>query len=452
VAGVTATWHVGSALSVLRTMEAASVDFVCTSPAYLALRSYLPPDHPAKADEMGSEPTPGAFLDGLLDVVEELRRVLAPHGSLALELGDTYAGSGGGGGDYLEGGFREGQPGWGGTAERAREGNAAHWRQKNQGSVNRRHHGVEGGRVQVGAGWPLDRSLCMVPELLRFALAYGFNPLTGRDTPRWRVRNVVRHFRPNPPVGALGNKFRPATSDWCIAMPGTRRYFDVDSVRTPSDYDRPNLRGLGSRPGGTPPGQRPNGADHTVNPAGAPPLDWWDDDDLEWRDAAGFVAPTAPYPGLHYATFSPKVIRRLIEPMTPRRVCRACGAPSERITRPSDDYQARRSGKDIYAEGGKGSGDRSVGMVGSIRPNGLVSAEYVTTGWTDCGCPADDWRPGVVLDPFAGSGTTLAVATGCGRDAIGIDLNEANLALAQDRIGPLFPLDVIDHRAEAPAS
>lgn len=46
-----------------------------------------------------------------------------------------------------------------------------------------------------------------------------------------------------------------------------------------------------------------------------------------------------------------------------------------------------------------------------------------------------DWRPGVVLDPFAGSGTTLAVATGLGRDAIGIDLNDANVDLARDRVG-----------------
>ena len=45
------------------------------------------------------------------------------------------------------------------------------------------------------------------------------------------------------------------------------------------------------------------------------------------------------------------------------------------------------------------------------------------------------WRNGVVLDPFAGSGTTLAVATGHGRDAIGIDLDARNAELARERIG-----------------
>ena len=44
----------------------------------------------------------------------------------------------------------------------------------------------------------------------------------------------------------------------------------------------------------------------------------------------------------------------------------------------------------------------------------------------------------MVLDPFAGSGTTGSVATGNGRDATLIDLDERNLDLAYDRIGGLF--------------
>lgn len=54
-------------------------------------------------------------------------------------------------------------------------------------------------------------------------------------------------------------------------------------------------------------------------------------------------------------------------------------------------------------------------------------------GFTDCGHNA--WRRGLVLDPFAGSGVTLAVAVGLGRDAIGVDLDERNLDLARERVG-----------------
>ena len=40
-----------------------------------------------------------------------------------------------------------------------------------------------------------------------------------------------------------------------------------------------------------------------------------------------------------------------------------------------------------------------------------------------------------VLDPFAGSGTTLLVACQMGRNAVGIELNEEYTKLAEDRIG-----------------
>ena len=55
----------------------------------------------------------------------------------------------------------------------------------------------------------------------------------------------------------------------------------------------------------------------------------------------------------------------------------------------------------------------------------------------ECNDPSH-WRPGLVLDPFAGTGTTLAVAHGHGRDAIGIDIDERSAELARDRVGPLF--------------
>ena len=106
---MTARYLVGDVRATLATLEPASVDLVLTSPPFLALRSYLPADHAAKPLEIGSEATPGAYIDTLLDVVEACARVLAPHGSMVFELGDTYSGSGGAGGDYNPGGLRDGQ-------------------------------------------------------------------------------------------------------------------------------------------------------------------------------------------------------------------------------------------------------------------------------------------------------------------------------------------------------
>lgn len=97
---MTARFLIGDVFDRLAELEDGSVDLVVTSPPFLALRSYLPADHPDKAKEIGSEATPTEFIDVLLRVTQELRRVLASHGSICVKLGDTYAGSGGAGGDW----------------------------------------------------------------------------------------------------------------------------------------------------------------------------------------------------------------------------------------------------------------------------------------------------------------------------------------------------------------
>ncbi len=113
---MTATFIIGDTRQVVATLPDASVDVFVTSPPFLGLRSYLPADHPDKGAEIGSEPDPAAFIDVLLELTAEWGRVLAPHGSLAIELGDTYSGSGGAGGDYGDGGLRDGQAKFSGSA------------------------------------------------------------------------------------------------------------------------------------------------------------------------------------------------------------------------------------------------------------------------------------------------------------------------------------------------
>ena len=58
-------------------------------------------------------------------------------------------------------------------------------------------------------------------------------------------------------------------------------------------------------------------------------------------------------------------------------------------------------------------------------------------------------RPGVVLDPFGGSGTTGAVATGHGRDAVLIDIDERNADLARERVGMFLTVEYHDHHEAA---
>lgn len=416
-----------------------SVDLVLTSPPYLALRSYLDEDDPLKSKEIGAEATPAAYLDALLDVVEACDRVLSPYGTLIFELGDTYSGSGGAGGDYNEGGLRDGQNKFEGSARKAqpRSDGGKYWHGYAGGEYgydnqSEQSHGVR--PANGGEGWPLAKSLVGIPHLFHLSLAYGRNLLRPeRTTPRWRIRNVVAWCKPNPSVGRLGDKVRPATEYLTIACKSSDRWFDLDAVRHAPlnglDPDKPMGNGLyRDHPKEDTDAGRP---DRVSNPAGAPPLDHWWVDQIE-QDA--WLLPTRPYKGSHYAVFPPDLIQIPIQAMCPRQVCKTCGEPSRRIVdaQRTVDGEPRDDLGSISSTGRMGADADGIG-------HWRKGTTYTTLGWTDCG--HDDWRNGVVLDPFVGSGTTLAVATGMGRDAVGIDLDVDNTDLARDRVGMFLTVE-----------
>lgn len=69
----------------------ASVDMICTSPPYFALRSYQDGGQ-HYANQIGSENTPQAWLEALWECTREMMRVLKPDGSIFVNLGDSYHG------------------------------------------------------------------------------------------------------------------------------------------------------------------------------------------------------------------------------------------------------------------------------------------------------------------------------------------------------------------------
>lgn len=400
---MTVQWLTGDVLDHVRSLPDASVDLVATSPPFLALRNYGDLD-----GQWGSEPTPAAFLDNLLTLTGELRRVLAPHGSIAIELGDTYSGSGGAGADYNADGFRIGQPKSNGSAARSRvDGN---------GKVFR---GGERMPDKRGNGWPPAKSLCGIPTLFAWSLAYGRNLLGGIELEPWRVRNVIVWARNNPPVGALGDKVRPATSYITVACPSGKRWFDLDAVRdgeqTSARPEQPEPKSASGRSTGS----SGFGADRTFHArGGAPPLDHWHDEydgDMTW------LINTAGSSLAHYAMWPASLAERLILSMCPAEVCRECGEPRRRIveTEPSPIPAALRS-----------RSHRHLGS-GAVGVRHDQTRQSKTPGWSDCG--HGDYRPGHVLDPFCGTGTTLAVADIHCRDATGVDLDPDNRPLYERR-------------------
>lgn len=132
MAKTTATMHQGNALEVLRTLPSASVQTCITSPPYYGLRDYgtakweggdVKCDHLRGGetwvngcsraagskqiekvecskcgairvdDQIGLEETPAEYIARLVEIFEEVRRILKKDGTLWLNLGDSYAGS-----------------------------------------------------------------------------------------------------------------------------------------------------------------------------------------------------------------------------------------------------------------------------------------------------------------------------------------------------------------------
>lgn len=86
---------VGDARDKLHELPENHFDCAVTSPPFFRQRDY---DHPL---QIGREPTVADFAEALAGVLEGVRRVLRRDGSLWLQLGDTYAASGNGGGGAL---------------------------------------------------------------------------------------------------------------------------------------------------------------------------------------------------------------------------------------------------------------------------------------------------------------------------------------------------------------
>jgi len=162
--------------------------------------------------------------------------------------------------------------------------------------------------------------------------------------------------------------------------------------------------------------------------------------------------------GGHLAPFPTEIAERAIKLACPEQVCSACGAPRRRIVERTTELdparpQARRAmelakqagltkdhiaaiqatgvsdaGKALKVQNGTGRNAEHVKRLAAEAKAVLggyfrefTFAKRVTTGWTKCGCE-QPMEPGVVLDPFMGTGTTLDTAERMGRSAIGVDL------------------------------
>ena len=233
------------------------------------------------------------------------------------------------------------------------------------------------------------KSLLLGPERLALAMLED----------GWIIRNKVIWAKTNPMPISVRDRLACTYEVVYFATRNRDYAFDLDRIRRAhrSRLHRPSASAARrarntTRPEWAGPLAGSNvGLDRTKadgrvgHPAGANPGDVW-------------AYATSSVRSVHHAMFPESLIERPILATCPERVCARCGMPWQRT--PVDR-------------------ERRPAVLGDLVPA--------------CAC-GTSWRPGLVLDPFMGAGTTAIVAERHGRDWLGIDLNAAYADAANERI------------------
>jgi len=181
------TLYKGDAESVLKLLKPNSVDCVVTSPPYYGQRDY------GVDGQIGLESSPQQYIDKLLNVFDEVKRVLKPSGSLWVNLGDTY---------------------WSGKGHPTR---------KDSKQKNRRFD-----RPQDKAGekpWCVPKQLLLIPH--RFAI--------GMQEREWIVRNDNVWYKTAPTPDPVDDRCSLAHEYVFHFVKRKKYYFDAESVAVPSN-------------------------------------------------------------------------------------------------------------------------------------------------------------------------------------------------------------------------
>jgi DNA modification methylase len=153
---------------------------------------------------------------------------------------------------------------------------------------------------------------------------------------------------------------------------------------------------------------------------------------------------TKPFKDAHFAVFPLDLIETPIKAGCPEFICKKCGKPRERI----EHVVGKQVTKNMLASGcnknGKYNGHeiKEYDGTGAQKPSEtkrriLESMSKIKNySLSDCGCNAG-FKNGIVLDPFAGAGTTCIVAKKQNKNYIGFELNKEYCDIAERRINNL---------------
>ena len=369
----------GDCIELLKKLDEHSINTCITSPPYWGLRDYN-----GEEKQLGLEDTPEEFVDNLVAVFREVKRVLRGDGTVWLNLGDSYAGN---------------------NSRASNNGRAGYGTER------------EGVFTKTGIGLK-TKDLVGIPWRVALAL----------QQDGWYLRQDIIWHKPNPMPESVQDRCTKAHEYIFLLSKSPNYYFDNDAIKEDAKFpDGP------SSPHNIKKGQGEYGMDTRggLNKIGA----------IEKKNKRSvWTVTTKPFKGAHFATFPMDLIEPCVLASCPEKICVDCGKPYERVlknieTEPIKNIKKKNNRKQFESSMG-GGGTSFKGHSGYFKSDGtpIVKPKIDLGLQKQCDCKTDETKAGTVLDPFAGSGTTGIVAVGHNRNAVLCELNEEYIELAKKRI------------------
>jgi DNA modification methylase len=267
----------GDCLDIMPTLEAESVQCCCTSPPYWGLRDY------GCDGQLGLESTPEAYVEKLVAVFREVRRVLRDDGTLWLNLGDSYASNWGMGAKR--------KSSWWSTASGELEG-------KGWGDVET---AIPPNSFKKGRPDGIKvKDLIGIPWRVALAL----------QADGWYLRQDIIWAKPNPMPESVTDRCTKSHEYIFLLTKSARYFYDAEAVKEPFTDDRMGNPGAYKWSYG---GDVTKASDATIRGNGGSSHKlqtegWNSNGDKSGRNRRSvWTITTKPFKEAHFATFPPEI-------------------------------------------------------------------------------------------------------------------------------------------------
>ena len=363
----------GNCIDKIKELEDNSIDCVVSSPPYFGLRDY------GVDGQFGLEKTYQDYLANTVKVFETFKPKLKDTATIWWNVGDSY-----------------------------NQNQSAGDRVSKYSKKQKTNQGNLGFKIESQKNLKV-KDLLMIPNRVAIAL----------QDAGWYIRSEIIWHKPNPMPESVRDRPTSCHEKIWLITKNKKYYYDAASIKEPFAQgtrlryhnQKDNLKN-----------QKGSFVAHAGAKSNGPMKPVISGNKRNKRNV--WTITTKPFKGAHFATFPKDLIEPCIKAGCPEKVCVECGKPQvKEFYRDKSTLPVKRNKRD-------GDSDRAVG---GVYQKWMEENPPQITIKPSCNCNKG-FKSGIVLDPFAGAGTTGLVAKENNRAAILIELNGEYLAMAKKRI------------------